>query len=220
MYSFKKYYSDRINEAGGLEEYISLKKKEKFPLFAQIKSSPAKIIVEAGCGSGINLIILSREGYKCIGIDKDSQVVAFSRGLAKKSNAKIKYLVQDFTKTNVTADVIFSHGVLEHYADNKIIDYVNSQLKIAPKVVISVPGDYFNKSQAIEGNERFLSQKKWESILVKSSGKLVNSFAYMSLNPSLHAKLKFILTKITFGYLPRKKPYLCFVVVRRNALHY
>lgn len=215
MFSFRDYYLKRINEAGGLENYLSIKSKEKKSLFDKIKKNNPKKIIEAGCGSSINLIILAKDGYECIGIDKDPDMIKLSNELAAKAGVKLTLKCADILKSeNVKADVVFSHGVLEHFKDKDIIKMLNAELKMAPKVILSVPGDYFTQDKAIEGNERFLPKGYWKELLKKTEGRLSESFDYMFLNPTLSAKIKHFIYKVTKGYIPRKKPYLGFVVVK------
>ncbi len=215
MFSFRDYYLKRINEAGGLENYISIKAKEKKPLFDKIKKNNPKKIIEAGCGSSINLIILAKEGYECIGIDKDPDMIKLSKELADRAGVKLTLKCADILKSEkIKSDVVFSHGVLEHFKDEDIVKMLNAELKMAPKVVLSVPGDYFTQDKAIEGNERFLSKRYWKELLKKTEGRLSESFDYMFLNPSLSARIKHFIYKATKGYMPRKKPYLGFVVVK------
>ncbi len=205
----------RINEAGGLENYLAIKAKEKKPLFDKIKKNNPKTIIEAGCGSSINLIILAREGYNCIGIDKDPEMIRLSKDLANKAGVKITLKCADILKLRkLNGDVIFSHGVLEHFQDKDIINMINAELKIAPKIVFSVPGDYFTQDQAIEGNERFLSAEYWKNLMNETQGRLSGSFSYMFFNPTFSVRIKHLIYRLTKGYIPRKKPYLGFVVVK------
>ncbi len=56
---------------------------------------------------------------------------------------------------------------MEHFSDKEIILIVEKHLEVAQYVVISVPSNFFMKKEKIHGDERFLSQKKWRSLLLK-----------------------------------------------------
>src|SRR5271170_250971 len=41
-------------------------------------------VLDAGCGSGRNLVYLLREGYECFGVDQSGEAVEYVRGLAAR----------------------------------------------------------------------------------------------------------------------------------------
>lgn len=69
----------------------------------------------------------------------------------------------DMTKDRLpTADVIFSHGVLEHFDNQTITKIVANQLQSANKVIHYVPSDKYSKPSF--GDERLMSAEQWQEI--------------------------------------------------------
>jgi tellurite methyltransferase len=78
-------------------------------------------ILDAGCGSGRNLVYLLREGYDVYGADSDPQAVDTVRCLARTfaptlplSNFRVE-AVEDMSFEDAFADVVISNAVL-HFA--------------------------------------------------------------------------------------------------------
>ncbi len=81
-------------------------------------------IVDAGCGSGRNLIYLLREGYEVYGADMDAQSVDSVRSLAQKfaptlppSNFRVEP-VEHMSFSDAFADVVISNTVLHLASDD------------------------------------------------------------------------------------------------------
>src|SRR5579862_4328261 len=78
-------------------------------------------IVDAGCGSGRNLVYFLREGYEVYGADSDVQAVQNIRSLARMlapalpaSNFRVE-AVEHMSFDDACADVVVSNAVL-HFA--------------------------------------------------------------------------------------------------------
>ena len=95
-------------------------------LFDQLlrgRIAPGMKIVDAGCGSGRNLIYFLREGYEVYAADADAQSVHNVRGLARRfapdlpeSNFRVE-AVEHMSFDDSGADVVVSSAVL-HFAQN------------------------------------------------------------------------------------------------------
>jgi tellurite methyltransferase len=78
-------------------------------------------ILDAGCGSGRNLVYFLREGYEVYGADSDAQSVESVRGMARRfapalptSNFRVEP-VEHMSFYDACADVVVSNAVL-HFA--------------------------------------------------------------------------------------------------------
>jgi tellurite methyltransferase len=74
-------------------------------------------ILDAGCGSGRNLVYLLRSGYECYGVDIDPQAVESTRRLASNlpaTNFRVEP-VERMSFPDAFADVVLSSAVL-HFA--------------------------------------------------------------------------------------------------------
>jgi len=90
-------------------------------LFDQLlkgRISPGMRILDAGCGSGRNLVYLLREGYDVYGADADAQAVDSVRSLARTlapalpaSNFRVE-AVEHMSFDDACADVVVSNTVL------------------------------------------------------------------------------------------------------------
>jgi tellurite methyltransferase len=93
-------------------------------LFDQLlkgRISPGMRILDAGCGSGRNLVYLLREGYEVYAVDPDPHAVESVRSLARKlapalpeSNFRVE-AVEHMSFDDACVDVVISNTVL-HFA--------------------------------------------------------------------------------------------------------
>jgi tellurite methyltransferase len=96
-------------------------------LFDQLlrgRISPGMRVLDAGCGSGRNLIYLLREGYEVYGADSDAQAVDTVRSLARMfapalpaSNFRVEP-VEHMSFDDACADVVVSNTVLHLARDD------------------------------------------------------------------------------------------------------
>jgi tellurite methyltransferase len=96
-------------------------------LFDQLlkgRISPGMRILDAGCGSGRNLVYLLREGYEVCGVDADAQAVETVRSLARRlapdlpaSNFRVES-VEHMSFDDACADVVISNTVLHLARDD------------------------------------------------------------------------------------------------------
>src|SRR5215467_12048970 len=90
-------------------------------LFDQLlkgRISPGMRILDAGCGSGRNLVYFLREGYDVYAVDPDAQAVESVRGLARifapalsASNFSVE-AVEQMSFHDAYADVVICNTVL------------------------------------------------------------------------------------------------------------
>jgi tellurite methyltransferase len=149
-------------------------------LFDQIlkgRIAPGMRILDAGCGSGRNLVYFLREGYEVFGVDADAQAVDGVRALARKlapalpeSNFHVE-AVERMSFEDDWADVVISNAVL-HFASD---DVQFEALVQGTWRVLKTGGMFFcrlastigieNQVRRIEGR-RFLSPDGAERYLV------------------------------------------------------
>jgi tellurite methyltransferase len=97
-------------------------------LFDQLlrgRITPGMRIVDAGCGSGRNIVYLLRNGYDVFGVDADPQAVAGVRRLAAAlapnlpaDNFRVEP-VEAMTFPDAFADVVLSNAVLHFARDDQ-----------------------------------------------------------------------------------------------------
>lgn len=120
---------------------------------------------------GSTLAELSRRGYDAWGITDSREVLECTRETLRGLNrdpARMFYVHSLVDYPGVAgpyarADACLSIGTLEHRSDLEIHRMLQHQLKIAPKVFVSVPTVYYPQREF--GDERLLRQNQWHDIL-------------------------------------------------------
>lgn len=122
-------------------------------------------IHEAGCGAA-NVSLALWKRLKAQGINfhiSMSDKCPDMLELAHENLGEGYKALIDMTKDNLpTADVIFSHGVLEHFDNENIVKIVSNQLKASKKVLHYVPSSKYKKPSF--GDERLMSVQDWQNI--------------------------------------------------------
>src|ERR1700686_671365 len=93
-------------------------------LFDQLlkgRIAPGMRVLDAGCGSGRNLVYFLREGYEVFGVDTDPNAVEYTRRLARSSapalpagNFRVE-AIEEMAFPGAFADLVISSAVL-HFA--------------------------------------------------------------------------------------------------------
>ena len=213
MKTWYEIYTDEINQKGSIINYVNDKIKTKKNLIDLIKKySLDKKIIEAGSGTGILSTYLASIGYDSVAIDIDKDILDLSKKIAREYGAKNipKFKIDSILELNYKKyefDVSFSNGVLEHFSDKEIIKTLKKQMKIAKTVIVGIPTKYFDDSEAMYGDERFLKIKFWRKIIEDAGGKIVEEKSCHYLT-----KLKILLN---FKKYFRPYPYRIFVIQKK-----
>lgn len=213
--SWLEIYKNEIKEKGTIEKYFDdkIKTKERFINLIKKYSSRNKVI-EVGCGTGIISTFIASQGYDVLSIDIDSKILGLASKIANdyKSDIKPKFKKDSLLCLNYKHnefDVAFSNGVLEHFTDDEIIETLNKQSYIAEYVVFGIPTKYFNKSEAMYGDERYLKLNYWRKLIEKSNCEILEETSYHYL-PFFK-----IILNITKYFRPY--PFRVFVVKKKTS---
>lgn len=210
--SWYEVYLKDIEKKCSLKLYVEDKIKNKKILIDLIrKYSVNKKIIEAGSGTGVLSVYIASLNFDVTGIDIDENILKLSQNIAKKYNSKnkpvfIKKSIFELNYKENEFDVSFSSGVLEHFTDKEIIKTLKQQIKIARFVIFGIPTKYFNRSEAMYGDERYMSFSFWRKLIKQSDGKILEEKAmhYMGLINRL----------INFKKYFRPYPYRIFVITK------
>ena len=95
--------------------------------------------------------------------------------LERKRVNNLEYTQQNLLNCKFTKqfDVAFSNGVYEHFNNKEIINIIENIFNYCKYNIISVPTKFFNKKEAIYGNERFMSKKDWLGIFNSANLRVV-----------------------------------------------
>lgn len=210
--SWYNVYLNEIKQKKNAKNYIEDKIKHKQVFIKLLKkySKNNKKLIEAGCGTGIISSYMASKEYDVLGIDIDEEILQLSTNLAKEyfdEDKKLKFekmSILDMQFSKEEFDVCFSNGVLEHFEDEDIICSLKNQMNISRYVVLGIPTQFFDKTEALYGDERFLPLEYWRYLITKSGGRILEekSFHYMN-----------ILEKIcNIKKIFREKPFRVFVI--------
>ena len=213
MKSWYEVYLDEIKQKKDAKNYINDKIKHKkvfIKMIEKYSKKSGKKILEAGCGTGIISSYMAAKGYNVVGIDVDNDILNLAKKLSKeyfKDQSKIEFINKDIFKLDYPSnnfDVCFSNGVLEHFSDKEIVETITQQLRISNIVVIGIPTQFFDKSEALYGNERFLPIDYWRYLITLSGGRILeeHSFHYMTILEKIMA----------FKKIGRPRPFRLFVI--------
>ena len=172
---------------GGIDIYL-------FDQILRGRVRPGMSVLEAGCGSGRNLVYFLREGYDVRAIDPDPEAIAAVRALAGRlapalpaSNLRVEP-VERSTFPDEAADVVISSAVL-HFARDE--DHFRAMLEGSWRLVrrgglffcrlassIGMEGRFpplgKGRFRLLDGSDRFLAD---EAGLMALTGKLGGSLA-------------------------------------------
>jgi len=171
---------------GGIDIYL-------FDQLLKGRFSPGMRILDAGCGSGRNLVYFFRAGYEVFAVDESSAAIAQTRRLAGELAPQLPAdnfrdeAVDRLSFPDVSFDVVISSAVL-HFADDE--QQWDSMMKEMWRVL--KPGGIFfarlassigmedqvelingRRYQLPDGSERFLVD---EQMLLNVTGKLGGEF--------------------------------------------
>lgn len=180
MKNWSELYNNEISDAGGSFQYYQDKVSNKKKLIKIIiKQLPENgTVLEAGCGTGVLTTYLATQGFRSYGIDNEFQMINLARIIAKEISSTMKPTFEvksifDLAYSEKYFDLIFSSGVLEHFSDTKIVETLSKQLYCARHVVVLIPTQYFDDSEAMHGDERFLPLRKWRQLISESGGRII-----------------------------------------------
>ncbi len=182
-------YLEDIKKKKTIENYIMDKIKFKKPLINLVKKYASnRKVLEAGSGTGVISTYISSLDYDVTAIDIDTKMIQLSTEIADKYNTLPypKFVQKSIFELNYDEnkfDVSFSNGVLEHFSDEEIINTLSQQMRISKIVIFGIPTKYFNKEEAMYGDERYMSFSTWRKLIKRAGGIILEekSMQYMKL---------------------------------------
>lgn len=161
-----KFYQDRQNII--YKKHIETRYEEFIHYLINALPDKGKKPVhihEAGCGAA-NLSLALYKQLKDIEINFHISMSDKCKDMLELAHENVpeayKALIDMTKDTLPKADIIFSHGVLEHFNDEQIARIVANQLDSTDKVVHYVPSAKYKKPSF--GDERLLTPEEWQEI--------------------------------------------------------
>ena len=208
--SWYDVYLEDIRKKKNVKNYIDDKIKYKKPLINLIKKyANNKKVLEAGSGTGVISSYISSLGYDVVAIDIDAKMIELSNYIAEEYNSAnrprfVQKSIFELDYNENKFDVSFSNGVLEHFTDEEIINTLSQQMKVSKTVIFGIPTKYFNKEEAMYGDERYMDFDIWRKLIKLSGGIILEekSMHYMSFKKRM----------INFKKIFRPLPFRIFVI--------
>ena len=132
----------------------------------EIKNSSARTILEIGAGGANLAIFLSTLGKQVTAMDKNEKVLEVAQQNCKRFGGRVEFLRADAFQTpfqDRTFDLCMSQGLFEHFSDEEILALVKEQVRIARRVLISIPNHYYPVRDF--GDERLLPTGQWSELI-------------------------------------------------------
>ncbi|OGB73598.1 hypothetical protein A3K24_01995 [candidate division Kazan bacterium RIFCSPHIGHO2_01_FULL_44_14] len=195
---WNKYYQAPLTLKGLLSNLYGQKE-----FLSVILEAGAKNILEVGVGSGAMSTFFSWLGLNVTGIDISPEVIEKAKTESARFNGLAKFEVADtfsLPYSDLSFDLVFHQGLMEHFSDADIHKIFNEQLRVARRVVFSVPNHRYPRRDF--GNERLMAKSQWEQIL--QPYQVVTSCSY---SPKFFPK----------WYLPRVKIQYMAVIEKPNG---
>lgn len=127
-------------------------------------------ILEAGCGTALLSLILAEYGFKVTALDLNEDVLNYARSRVCLNQINLDFVKGDILNLSSLFDkqyfdTVCHSGVMEHFSDKDIIKSLSEQRIISKKVIFNVPNSRQKLTPHHFGDERFLSNKKWISLI-------------------------------------------------------
>jgi SAM-dependent methyltransferase len=144
--------------------------------------SPARIL-DVGCGPGWSCMYLASLGYEVVGIDNEPSLVSLANQQAKRLGNTAKFFdadAFDLSSLNVSFDLAFSCGVLEHFDREVTIQLLREQANRADKVLIQIPTKYTSFTGELT-DERLYTVNELATMVREAGMEVVAKFGYGDL---------------------------------------
>lgn len=154
MSQWSDFYAGRVGK--GYADYC----KKRYGSFLKhlLRCDKDMTMREEGCGIGtISRILLENNFYNLELFDLDPEQIALAK---TNTHNAVPVYEGNILMYHQPVDVIFSHGVIEHFTDSQIICILNRQIAVANHMVIHyVPTDGYDSPTF--GDERLMPVHWW-----------------------------------------------------------
>ena len=162
MYFYGKQKSRYLREIDFIDKIMALNGLEKN-------------VIDAGCGTGIHLMLLNEKGYSCCGFDLRKEMVA----VANKRNPSLKIVQADmkkFPNLGISNAIICMYGAINYLETKRdlkttLANFYNHLKKGGVAIVDTRCYKNLDENVSIWHNDKFTLAKRW----VKLGGNPVRS---------------------------------------------
>lgn len=153
------------------------------PFLCAIRRLRPRSIIEVGSGTGSLSICMSYFMKQVVSLDLSDEVLERAQRNNRRMRGRVQFEAGDaFTLANFANhqfDVAVSQGFFEHFQNEDIVALIRQRLRVARRVVFSVPNLAYGKRD--RGDERLMDRRAWESLLVSSGFHIERSSQYRAI---------------------------------------
>lgn len=130
-------------------------------------------ILEAGCGTAMLSVILADQGFRVTALDLSEDVLEYGKKWQSLERLHLEMKQGDLLNLRSAFeahafDTVCHSGVMEHFSDEDIVKSLSEQRAISRRVIFNVPNHRNVLTDKHFGNERFLNNRKWVSLIQKA----------------------------------------------------
>ena len=134
-------------------------------------ADPGERLLEVGFGSGATSVLLADLGYQVTAVDIDPELVATGRERYADWRRRGPLVIEQGDMFHLpwgtrSFSLVFHQGVLEHFADERIVEALKEQARIATWIVFDVPNHRHRLKPF--GDERLLPPSHWRRLILEA----------------------------------------------------
>jgi len=199
---WNSYIREGIESAGGLVSFALTQWSCLFPVFLAIRRAvpPGAKILDVGCGASAFTALLAQHGYDVLGIDEDADIVQLGREMTTyfRAPARIEqgsaFALRPFYGQ---FDLVFSLGVLEHFAPDTTVQLLQEQGRCASNIIVAVPTRHTCHAGPIT-DERLYSRSQLCRLVRQADLRVRESFVYGEVPTALARNLERLLPGVLY----------------------
>lgn len=157
MNSWAEFYKNRVNNKN-YENYFK-KKYSPFLRYLDHHISNKKNCLEMGCGTSLVTKTIFRKNINFHTYDNNKEMITLTKQNIKTTIIKLHDIKRPI---NRFFDVVYSHGVLEHFSKEEIRNIIKTQIKYSGHLVHYVPSNLYKHPSY--GDELLISKEEWKRL--------------------------------------------------------
>ncbi len=208
---WKRYIAEGIEAAGGPIPFALTQWMFLFPIFLAIKRalpSGGKLL-DVGCGAGIFTSLLSHHGFHVVGVDEDSDIVAYAGEMIDffRAPARVEQRSAfDLSPYHDQFDLAFSLGVVEHFEPDITVQLIREHARCGRFVLIAVP-TRFTRYAAPVTDERLYTRGGLCDLVRGAGLRIRESFVYGEVPSRMARNLERLLPGVAYRRVKHSSTY-------------
>lgn len=165
-------FINRERNAEGILPYFTFTISNMMPFLTQLSKAitPGSRVLEIGCGPCFLSIWMSHLATKHLNVyalEYDEKVLSYARRNIEFFRAPVRLIHGDMFAlpfSSDSCDVIYHDGLLEHFSDDELRRALAEQMRVARKIVLSIPVARAKGFKDLYGDERLMNYSSWKEL--------------------------------------------------------